>query len=818
MEIKRRDFLKLVGGVSATFAVGGCALDDVLEIPDRLIHRVRKGPGLETWKNTICGLCPGGCGISVRLIDDVPVHIKGNANYPVNQGGMCPLGLNGLHMLYHPDRLKRPMKRTANPGSGTWEPISWDEALKMVADRLVALRTERQSHQVAVLGYDERGLMREHISRFMRAYGSPNYVRFSPSENDAVPHSLLHGHAHIPAYDFLNAKLILSFGSNFLEEGYSPVYYTKLYSRHRELQTQYIQVESRMSLTAVNADQWVPVRPGTYGALALGIAYVLIREELFDAGFVKSNALGFEDWVDRSGVKHLGFRTIVLGNYYPEKVSEITGVPASTILEIGRKIGNTPKSLVLGDGGTLDNTNGTFSQMAVQSLNALLGNYEAEGGIFFVDDVPVASLPDVRIDEIAAAGNRAEPVARSRDVLYPLSTFSIDSFAKNVLEERPYPLSVLFLNKGNPLFQTLNHLDLASALRKIPLVVSFDSIINETSEYANLILPDHTYLESWGEVSNVPTVGFSHFGLQQPVVEPLHDTRSTGDVFIELARRVGGTVQSAATFSDFGEELKFSAEGIFKSGEGAVVSRGQRQLWDEFLLRRGWKSGRYASFDEFWEQLVLQGGWWNPVRKKKSVDRLFTTPSGKFEFFSQKLQEEFNGLIPRLGETGSSQNLESVLGRLNIGARGDNAAMPHYEIVPYEGDRPLFLVTFQVLPNRDGVGAALPMMQEMFGYSVHSPWESWVEIHPETAAAAGISKDDWVWVESSIGSLRLKPRISATIMPEVIAIPFGMGHTSYGRYAKGHGVNPHTIMRNLYDPVSGKPAIEATKVRISRTV
>jgi len=159
-----------------------------------------------------------------------------------------------------------------------------------------------------------------------------------------------------------------------------------------------------------------------------------------------------------------------------------------------------------------------------------------------------------------------------------------------------------------------------------------------------------------------------------------------------------------------------------------------------------------------------------------------------------------------------------VLGRLNITARGDNAAMPHHEVVPYEGDRPLFLVTFQVMPNRDGMGAALPMMQEMFGYAVHLPWESWVEIHPETAAAAGISRDDWVWVESSIGSVRLKPKISVGIMPEVIAIPFGMGHTSYGRYARGHGVNPISIMRNLYDPVSGKPAIEATKVRISRTV
>ncbi|HLF13800.1 MAG TPA: molybdopterin-dependent oxidoreductase [Bacteroidota bacterium] len=817
MEIKRRDFIKLVGGTSVSLAVGGCAMDEVLEIPDRLIHRVRTGPGIETWKNTICGLCPGGCGISVRMVDGLPVSIRGNPHYPVNLGGMCSLGLNALHMLYHPDRLKGPMKRTANPGSGRWEPITWDEALKIIAERLTELRGGQKSRQVAVLGYDERGLMEQHIARFMKAYGSPNYFRFSPSQNDMVPHSLLHGHSRIPAYDFLNAKLIVSFGSNFLGEGYSPVYYTKLYSHHRELQTQYIQVESRMSLTAANADKWVPIRPGTYGALALGIAYVLIREELYDARFVGGSTFGFEDWADRSGSRHLGFRSIVLGNYYPEKVSEITGVPTAAILELGRLLGNTPKSLVLGDGGAVDNTNGTFAQMAVQSLNALLGNYEAEGGVFFTDQAPVRPLPDVEVDAVAAAGSRSEPLTSSRDVPFPLSDFSIESFAKNILADSPYPLSVLFLYHGNPLFQTLNHLDFAGALKKIPLVVSFDSIINETSEYAHLILPEHTFLESWGEISDVPTVGFSHFGIQQPVVEPLHDTRGTGDVFTELARRVGGTVKSAAAFTDYREEVRYAAEGLFRSGQGAVVAKGQKQPWIEFLQRRGWQTGRYATFDEFWEQLLLNGGWWNPARKKKNLDELFTTPSGKFEFFSQRLNSEFNRLLLKLDETGSSRNLESVLSRLNISARGDNAMMPHHEAVPYEGDRPMYLVTFQVMPNRDGAGAALPLMQELFGYSVHSPWESWAEIHPETAAAAGVSNDDWVWVESSIGNVRVKAKITPGIMPDVVAIPFGMGHTSYGRYARGHGVNPNTIMRNLHDLVSGKPALEATKVRISRT-
>ena len=133
--------------------------------------------------------------------------------------------------------------------------------------------------------------MHEHIARFMRAFGSPNYYQFSPSQNDDIPYQLVQGRAEVPHYDFANAKLILSFGSNFLEDGYSPIYYTKLYSHHRENQHRLIQVESRLSLTASNADQWVPIRPGTYGAFALGLAVVLIREELYDSAFVGTHTL-----------------------------------------------------------------------------------------------------------------------------------------------------------------------------------------------------------------------------------------------------------------------------------------------------------------------------------------------------------------------------------------------------------------------------------------------------------------------------------------------------------------------------------------------
>ncbi len=815
MEIKRRDFLRLFGGITGATLLGGCALDEAFEMPARLIEQARGGAGIETWKNTVCGLCPAGCGMRVRLIDGLPVYVKGNPTYPINQGGACPLGLNALHHLYHPDRLKGPMKRIGKPGSGQWEPISWADALTMVSETMVKLRSEAKPHQVAFLGHDERGLMHEHIARFMRAFGSPNYYQFSSSQNDVMPYLLVQGRARIPAYDMLKAKLIVSFGSNFLEEGYSPIYYTKLYSHHQETQTRYIQVESRLSLTASNADRWVPIRPGTYGALALGIAYVLIREELIDKEFVHARTFGFEDWTDGGGEKHIGFKHFVLGNYYPERVADITGVPSATILEIAREMGNTRPTLAIGGGGATHNTNGTFSLMAVHTLNALLGNFEREGGIYSTEDPPFAKLPGIQEDSAANNGNRQLPAATSYDASFPLTNFSIESFTKNVLADRPYPVSLLFLYGGNPLFETLNHHEFGKALEKIPLVVSFDSIRNETSEYAHLILPDHTFMETWAEVSNVPSVGFTLVGLQQPVIAPLYETRHTADVLIDLAKKIGGSVASSVPFGNYQEVLKHGMKGVYESGEGAIISPGVKGLWLEYLQQRGWHIGRYSSFDEFWGQLLENGGWWNPIRKPTSWEKVFPTPSGKFEFYSQRLKSTVSNLVEKAGGKKSPQTLDLVLNQLNISARGDNSFFPHHEPVPYETDMTLYLVTFQLLTNRDGQGAHLPMMQEMFGHSVGRFWDTWLEIHPKTAAEYGISDNQWVWIESSVASIKVQAKLSPGILPNVVAVPFGLGHTSYGRYAKGHGVNPYSIMRNMYDLISGKPALEVTRVKIS---
>ena len=144
---------------------------------NRFADDLAEAGGVESRSNSICRLCPGGCGIKVRLVDGLPVKIEGNPLYPVNRGGLCPVGHAGLQMLYDPDRLQRPMRRTGPPGSSGWKPIRWDEAFKMIHDQLSSMKHSGNSNRMVFLDGSSRGLSKMMFKQFVNAFGSPNYIR-----------------------------------------------------------------------------------------------------------------------------------------------------------------------------------------------------------------------------------------------------------------------------------------------------------------------------------------------------------------------------------------------------------------------------------------------------------------------------------------------------------------------------------------------------------------------------------------------------------------------------------------------------------------
>ena len=281
---------------------------------------------------------PRRCGITVRKVKDRATKIEGREGYPINDGGMCVLGAAGLQLLYGPWRVPGPMKRTGKRGSGSLGRISWEEAIHEVVHKLSDLRSKGEAHTVAAILGSDRGTVPRLFDRFLETYGSPNLIRTASADDTyELALNLMQGATDSVGYDLERANFILSFGSGLIEGWGSPVRVIQAHSMWRSDnggRAKVVQIEPRLSNTAAKADKWVPIKPGTEGALALGMAHVIINESLYNREFVDYYAFGFEDWTDYMGSSHMGFKRLVLNEYSPQAVSKITGLPADMITKL----------------------------------------------------------------------------------------------------------------------------------------------------------------------------------------------------------------------------------------------------------------------------------------------------------------------------------------------------------------------------------------------------------------------------------------------------------------------------------------------------
>ncbi len=816
MKIGRRDFIRLLGCVTGGFTLGAYALEQTLNVPQKLLESAKNGPGIVNWKATVCGMCPAGCSLKFKLIDGLPVYVKGNKIFPVNNGGVCPLAHGSLERLFHSERIFKPLVAKGPKQSGKFETISWDEAVSQIGIKLKNLRKSKTPEKLVFLGNNESQLQKEFISSFMEAFGSPNYFRFNFLSQSTLPFKVAFGRKEFPAYDVINTKTVLTLGANILETGISPVYYTKLFSslksKTKGLAT-FVHVNCRKDVTGTFANKFVSIRPGAFGALALGLAYVLIREELFDSNFLNKRAFGFEPWTDAKGKRHEGFKNFVLKNYYPEKVSKLTGIPAGTILELGRLLGNNQPAIVIGGEYADSDVNGFYSQWAIIALNALLGNIGKEGGLLFPQETQSNIFSVKVLDEISHECLKRNFISNEFNSRSLFNEFSIEQFVENVLTEKPYTVEALIIYGGDPLFQTGEKLKLKEALKKIPLVIYMGSFVNETALCSDVILPVPTYMEEWDAIEKLPGVKFPHLGIRQPIVEPFNNLKSGPDLLIQIGKKIGAPVSANFKFESYSDLVKLRLKEIYQSGKGTIVARQSGAEWLEFIGKRGWHLGTYESFEEFWQLALKQGGWWDPTAKPLTVAKTFKTSTKKFEFYSFEL-------LKKLNELSASRKKKFTLleQTANLPGVTDILLMPVFLHRQENSNKPLKLFVYSSSVNRDGTTSNLPMLQELFGFSVEYYWNTWAEIHPETAAKYGVENNDFVWVSSDVGNINLKVKLNPSMAKDMVAVPFGLGHESFGKYAKGYGENPTKIVRPQNDWVTGKAALLSTNVKIEKKI
>jgi len=813
--LNRRNFIKLVVGGAAGIAVTPLPwklADDTAIWTQNFPWLTVPPEGEFNTVSSVCQLCPGGCGIEVRRVDDRAVKIEGRTDYPVNPGGICPLGAGGLQLLYNENvRFTSPMKRVGSRGSGQYTPISWDEAFDILGDRLAGLRGMGRPEAVAAIdGNQKRSTMSLLISRFLEAFGSPNCLTIPDMEETyRTANDLLIGQNGPMAYDLENADFILSFGCGLIEGWGAPGRMINAWARWKsELKgkVKIVQVEARASNTASKADQLIASRPGTETALALGLIHVIIKEGLYARSFIENHSFGFDQWMEGNNSEHQGFKDLVLKKYSPEKVSEITGVKTNQIIQLAREFAKAKAPIALCGKGKGELNGSLLEYMTIQCLNALAGNINKPGGVLITDDLPLSQLPEVTPDSTAKTGLSKGRLDRAGSPEYPFSQSIPGNFAEAILKGNESPIDTLLVFTSNPAYCLPDGGQFKRALESIPFIVSFSPFKDETSLMADLVLPDHTYLEKMDDIIWPSSLQYPLYGLTQPAMDPLYNTRNCGDTIIALAKKMGGTIKASFPWKNYEEVLKERVNGLFEAG-GTVKYNESKPAWQELAKANAGNPG-YKSSEELWKKIKSGGLWYRPVHKFSNPEGLFKTPSGKFEFFSSKIELAFKAL-------GKGYPIVGPLDTWGLSVSGDEAFMAHYEETALtDSQYPLQLVPYGMINLSGGRMPNPPYLYKTILDNQLNKKESFVEINPETAKKYRLAKGDLVVVESKKGSLLARVNIFEGAMPGVVFMPIGFGHTGFDDYHQNKGVNPNDIMDGQKDPLSGQPVWWGTGVKI----
>ena len=819
MEINRRHFIALLAGGAA----GINATPLPWKFTDDIAIWTQNWPwvpvpptGEFSHVKSICTLCPGGCGIEVRKVNDRAVKIEGRLDYPVNPGGICPLGLGGLQLLYNESiRFTGPMKRVGPRGSGKYIRITWDEALNTVAQRISDLRKREKPEALAAIdGNPAMATMASIIERLLGAVGSPNYVRI-PSSDDTyrMTNLLMQGVDTPMAYDLENADYILSFGSGLLEGWGAPGRVINAWGlwheRTQKTKTRVVQIESRASNTASKSDQWVAPKPGTEAALALGLAHVIIKDHLYHADFVDGYSFGFDDWTSPDGKNHMGYKTMVLNSYSPDRVAKITGLNPKDIVTLARDFAQAKTPIATCGKGKGSLNGSLYEFMAVHSLNALMGNINMPGGVLVCDPPPLNPLPQMQKDAIAIKGLKKPRLDQAGSKRYPFSKSLIGNFSETIIKSDKSPINTLLVFSANPAFTLPDGGAFRTALKKIPFIVSFSPYKDETSYMADLILPDHTYLEKSDDVVWPPGLQYPLYGMSKPVVNPVYATRNSGNVIMQLAKRIGGSVESAFPWERYEDVLKQRAKGLFGAQGGQVHYDHSVPVWER-LRKKESVTPDYKTFEDMWKKMKTGGLWYLPGHTYKNWERVFKTPTGKFEFFSTQTELAFYDYSVKISEETARKNM-------GIGEKGDAVFMPHYEPAPSDMDRseyPLIMMPYEMINLASGWTPNPPYLYKTLFDDQLKKDDSFAEINPKTASEYGLKDGDPAIIKSPAGTVRVRINLFEGAMPGIVYLPLGFGHTAYDEFSVGKGINPNDIIHAGKDPLSGHPVWWNTPVQL----
>jgi len=690
---------------------------------------------------TICLNCPPGCGIDVHVRDNKPVKVEGMPESVI--GPICVKAeiIPEWYEVSMKDRLLHPLKRD---GVG-WKQISWDEAFDIIATKFEEIKSLYGPQAVAYYGacVPENRDWAFLAKRFFQSFGSPSYYgAWSYCWTNRLPACTL-TYGQYAVTTIRRTKCTVVWGGNPVNA--VPFAGDAMIAAKGKGETKLLVVDPRRITLAKAADIHAMILPGTDPAFGLGLLNVIISENLYDKEFVDKWTVGFDKLVDH------------VKDWTPERVAEITTVPADTIREFARTYATTKPACIFW-GNTLDNVeNGFQAHRAILTLIAITGNLDVPGGSRMV---PLNSFNKIALGEeyprgyeellpertwfkMKVAGEDEHPLWVQQSGQGPSA-----ALPDAILTGKPYPIKALLAEASNMVVAWANSNKLKRALSKLDFLVVYDIFMTETAELADLVLPAPTFLEAQGIYYYV---GRPMIVLQSKAIEPPEDCLSDVDFWLRLAKKMGFTDHipwnNVEEFDNFLlKPLNLTVDDLRKNPGGIFFSK--------------------AGIE--WKKYEKEG---------------FKTPSGKVEIYSQRVADLGGDPLPTYREPVQSPRRRPDLAK-------------SYPLVLITGTR--------MLEYNASTLRTVPSLKQKIA-------EGFAEINTETAAKLGISDGDMIIIETTFGSARMRAVVTEDIHPRVVSVSHGWWRMANGNLLTGDDLE-------VRDPLTGAAAMRALACRVVKDV
>jgi anaerobic selenocysteine-containing dehydrogenase len=553
------------------------------------------------WIATDCTTCYHSCGMNVLVEEGRITKVEGLKDHPLTKGRLCPKGAKAIELVYHPNRLKYPLKKV----NGEWKRISWDIALSEIADKLQRLKKEFGPEILSIfsgsIGVENLEMM-ELAQRFKGAFGSPNFISVEGICYRMRIRARQMTFGKYPVEE-MNTKLYVLWGHN-PEQSDFPLHLA--IRENLAKGSKLVVIDPKRIPLAKRAEIYLPIRPGTDGALALALMHVIIKESLYDKDFVEHWTHGFDNLVSH------------IDPYTPEWAEKITWIPAEDIRKLARLYANAESASIFQGTNTQDQTaNGTQNSRAFAILQTITGNINNPGGWVIGPRLSLTGL---------GVPTERTPIGADDYTLFYDFWGRKSPYGQVVCfpDSVPNVIKALIVTGGNPAVSLPDSNAFREALKKLELLVVLDFFMTETAELAHYVFPGCTHLEKNGLAYSYNVChGLPYLMVRKKAIEPLYESRSEFIFWKELAKKMG-----------LGEFFPWETDEEVVELELKSTGFRYRELKEEKVAGAYYMEKKYGM-----EEIEVKG---------------FSTPSKKIEIYSETFEKEGFDPLPTYREPDQS--------------------------------------------------------------------------------------------------------------------------------------------------------------------